>query len=187
MSLDKKISRREFVGTAAAVSAFTIVPRHVLGGVKYKAPSEKLNVACVGAGGMKPERPADLDPGRSMPDNGTIFVGDKGNLMCETYGEGARIFPEAKMQEYAKKRAPKTIKRIKTSHELNWAEACKGGDKASSNFEYGGKLTELALLGMLAIRLKDQKLRWDAKNLKFTNNDAANELLHIQYRDGWHL
>ena len=52
MNSDKKISRRKFVSTAAAVSAFTIVPRHVLGGVKYKAPSEKLNVAGVGVGGM---------------------------------------------------------------------------------------------------------------------------------------
>ena len=50
---DKKISRRKFLGTtAAAATAFTIVPRHVLGGVGYAAPSEKLNVAGVGVGGM---------------------------------------------------------------------------------------------------------------------------------------
>jgi hypothetical protein len=65
--------------------------------------------------------------------------------------------------------------------------ACKEGRPASSNFEYGGALTEMVLLGMIAIRVKDQKLRWDAENLKFKNNDAANELLHIGYRDGWHL
>jgi predicted dehydrogenase len=50
---EKRISRRKFLGsTAAAATAFTIVPRHVLGGVGYKAPSEKLNVAGVGVGGM---------------------------------------------------------------------------------------------------------------------------------------
>jgi len=50
---NKKISRRKFLGsTAAAVSAFTIVPRHVLGGAGYTPPSEKLNVAGVGVGGM---------------------------------------------------------------------------------------------------------------------------------------
>jgi hypothetical protein len=38
-----------------------------------------------------------------MPDNGSIFVGDKGKIMCGLYGEGARIIPETKMQEYAKK------------------------------------------------------------------------------------
>jgi predicted dehydrogenase len=46
------LTRREFLGTSAfATAAFTIVPRHVLGGPGYVAPSDKLNVACVGVGG----------------------------------------------------------------------------------------------------------------------------------------
>jgi predicted dehydrogenase len=48
---DNKISRRAFMGSAAAVAAFTIVPRHVLGGQGNKPPSEKLNVAGIGVGG----------------------------------------------------------------------------------------------------------------------------------------
>ena len=44
-----KISRRDFIGsTIATTAAFTIVPHHVLGGNGYTAPSEKLNIACVG-------------------------------------------------------------------------------------------------------------------------------------------
>ena len=54
--IDKKkirsISRREFIGKAAAAAAFTIVPRYVLGGNGYTAPSDKLNMACIGVGGM---------------------------------------------------------------------------------------------------------------------------------------
>ncbi|MBL7154836.1 MAG: Gfo/Idh/MocA family oxidoreductase [Phycisphaerae bacterium] len=46
-----RISRRDFMGAAAATAAFTIVPRHVLGGRGQTAPSEKLNIASVGAGG----------------------------------------------------------------------------------------------------------------------------------------
>ena len=46
-----RITRREFIGAAASVTAFTIVPRHVLGGAGLAAPSEKLNIACVGVGG----------------------------------------------------------------------------------------------------------------------------------------
>ncbi|MBN2272111.1 MAG: Gfo/Idh/MocA family oxidoreductase [Sedimentisphaerales bacterium] len=49
---NQKITRREFLGAAAGVAAFTIVPRHVLGGAGNTAPSEKLNVACIGIGGM---------------------------------------------------------------------------------------------------------------------------------------
>jgi predicted dehydrogenase len=47
------IPRRTFLGRAAAVTAaFTIVPRHVLGGQGTPAPSDKLNIAGVGVGGM---------------------------------------------------------------------------------------------------------------------------------------
>jgi len=48
----KKMSRRDFMGAAAAAAAFTFIPRHVLGGRRYISPSEKLNVACIGVGGM---------------------------------------------------------------------------------------------------------------------------------------
>ena len=48
----ENISRRDFLGGAAAAAAFTIVPRHVLGGNGNTPPSEKLNIAGVGIGGM---------------------------------------------------------------------------------------------------------------------------------------
>jgi len=49
---EKRISRRDFMGAAAAAAAFTIVPRHVLGGAGNKPPSEKLNIAGIGVGGQ---------------------------------------------------------------------------------------------------------------------------------------
>ncbi len=50
---NRKLSRRQFVTQAAsAAAAFTIVPRHVLGGSGYVAPSEKLNIAVIGCGGQ---------------------------------------------------------------------------------------------------------------------------------------
>ncbi len=56
----QKISRREFVGTAAAATAFTIVPSHVLGGGRHVAPSDKLNIAYVGCGTQGIREMADL-------------------------------------------------------------------------------------------------------------------------------
>ena len=50
MKKSNKITRRQFVGTSAAAAAFTIVPRHVLGGVGYTAPSDKMNIAYIGCG-----------------------------------------------------------------------------------------------------------------------------------------
>jgi len=49
---DGKVSRREFIGVAGAVAAFSIVPRHVLGGAGHTAASEKLNIAGIGVGGQ---------------------------------------------------------------------------------------------------------------------------------------
>ena len=52
MTTEKKppttVSRRSFMGTAAAAAGFTIVPRHVLGGPLFQAPSDTVNVAIVG-------------------------------------------------------------------------------------------------------------------------------------------
>jgi predicted dehydrogenase len=46
-------SRRRFLATSvSAAAAFTIVPRHVLGGPRFVAPSDKVNVALIGAGGQ---------------------------------------------------------------------------------------------------------------------------------------
>ncbi|MHC4192792.1 MAG: Gfo/Idh/MocA family protein, partial [Planctomycetota bacterium] len=49
--MKRHISRRDFLASTAAVAAFTIVPRHVLGGPGRTAPSEKLNIAAIGSGG----------------------------------------------------------------------------------------------------------------------------------------
>ena len=47
---NRKVSRRDFIGSVAAATAFTIVPRHVLGGSGHTPPSEKLNIAGIGVG-----------------------------------------------------------------------------------------------------------------------------------------
>ncbi len=47
----KTLTRRSFLGTtAAATAAFTILPRHVMGGKGYTAPSDMINVAGIGVG-----------------------------------------------------------------------------------------------------------------------------------------
>lgn len=136
-------------------------------------------------GGLRPQLPPDLEIGRSIPESGTLFIGDKATIMSGTYGGDARIVPETKMQAY--KRPPKTLARIKGSHEQNWIDACKGGEPACSNFDYAGPFTETVLLGNLAVRYPGQKLLWDGANMKVTNNEEANALVKEPYRQGWSL
>ena len=56
----KQATRRQFVGTAAAFAAWSIVPRHAVAGSGQLAPSDKMNLGCVGVGGM--QGAADVDP-----------------------------------------------------------------------------------------------------------------------------
>jgi len=139
-------------------------------------------------GGILPARPDDLEPGRRMPESGTVFVGDKGKLICDTYSENPRIFPESKMKAY--KRPAKTLRRVQggvQGHEKDWINACKGGPAASSNFDYSGPFTETVVMGNLAVLNPDKVLEWDGENMRMTNDEAANAFVHPPYREGWSL
>lgn len=138
-------------------------------------------------GGLLPRRPEGLEDGRRLGDgqNGLIFHGTKGKIMCGCYGASPRIIPETAMQAY--KRPEKTIERIPEGHAQNWVKACKGGRKACSNFEVSGPLTETVLAGILAIRFPGEILKWDGENMRVTNNDKANAFVHREYRSGWSL
>jgi len=133
----------------------------------------------------KPPRPQDMEPDDRLPGTGAIVIGDKGTIIHGSHGAGSvRIIPDAKMNAY--KRPPQTIPRVK-SHYDDWLNAIRNNKKAGSDFSYGGQLTKLALLGIIAIRFLGETLVWDEKSNKFTNIDEANKYLHKQYRQGWSL
>src|SRR6516162_9271341 len=48
-----RVTRRDFMKVVAAMAAVTVVPRHVLGGAGQQAPGDRLNIGCVGVGGMQ--------------------------------------------------------------------------------------------------------------------------------------
>jgi predicted dehydrogenase len=135
--------------------------------------------------GIEVPWPDELEDGRRLPsEGGVIFKGSMGTIMCDLYGGSPRLIPETKMRAY--KRPPKTLRRIKVSHQMEWVNAIKEGRKANACFEYGGPLTEFALLGNLAKRTRS-KLYYDGENMKVTNNDEADKLLRKSYRSPWTL
>lgn len=136
-------------------------------------------------GNQLPPRPEELESNRQLPGIGAIVIGDKGKILYGSHGAGgAQIIPAAKMKEY-----PQPAQKLPRSpgHHEEWIAACKGGAPAGSNFEYGGPMVETALLGLMAIRFKGQKLEWDTKKLQFTNCPEANQLLTPTFRKGWNL
>jgi len=130
--------------------------------------------------------PGMMEEGRKMPASGAVIYGEKETILHGSHGAGGmRIIPESRMKAF--QRPDKTIPRVKGGHEGDWLRACKDGSPASSNFSYGGPLTEMVLLGVIAMRVPGRKLLWDSKNLKFTNCPEANAFVHPEYRKGWTL
>ena len=141
-------------------------------------------------GGLMPPRPEELEEGRKMGDSdgGVLFIGDEGKLMCGCYGMSPRIIPETKMMAYSQPSS--SIARIPDGmdgHEQDWVRACKGGKPASSNFDYSGPLSEMVLMGNLAVRFPNRRLLWDGLKMEVTNDIEANGYVKRQYREGWTL
>ena len=155
-------------------------------------------------GGLLPERPDELLPEEEFGnwDGGVLFIGTKGKLLLDCYGANPRLLPTKLMKE--KKMPEEKIKRVPEGHYLQWVNACiagYGNATTSSPFSYAGPFTESILMGNLAIgswMLKNpnlkgwgdkylgrKKLLWDAKNMKITNFDEANQFVKREYRDGW--
>ena len=161
-------------------------------------------------GGIKPDLPDELKDGETIGDNGggTIMYGTKGILVCDTYSRNARLLP-SDLMGLINKPAP-TLPRVEGStggHQQNWVDACLSGGTTSSDFNRAGKLTETILMGNLAIRAFQYKVRkvneengreyfeypgrkkiqWDGENMRVTNFDKANEWVQGSYRKGWEL
>jgi predicted dehydrogenase len=129
-------------------------------------------------GGMMPPMPKGIDVPNLFVDDGTLIVGEEGMLL------GAKLLPEAKAKAVGT--PPRKLERS-PGHYQEWINACKGGSPAGSNFvDHAAHLAAVILMGNIAIRA-EEKLYWDAQQLKFKNSDAGNALLNPPYRDGWKL
>jgi predicted dehydrogenase len=131
-------------------------------------------------GGLGPERPEGLREGERLPPRGVLFVGEKGVLFCGGAGGDPRLLAPAD--------APRPSPSLPRSpgHHREWIDACKGGKPPGSNFGYGARLTEIVLLGVLALRT-GRKIEWDAADLKAKGVPAADAIIKEEYRKGWEV
>jgi len=140
-------------------------------------------------GGLKPPRPDELEENRPLKgegeeeDEGLLFVGDRGKILCTFNGGNPKIIPQAKMDSFQP--PPKTLPRS-PGNEREWLDACKGSKvKPGGNFEFEGLVTETLLLGNVAARM-GQKLTWDRTSLS-VNSDVAQKWVKPERRKGWEL
>ncbi|MDY0165999.1 MAG: Gfo/Idh/MocA family oxidoreductase [Thermoguttaceae bacterium] len=125
-------------------------------------------------GGLKPLSPR---PGFPLGGSGEMYIGDDGFMI------GPNVFPEERAKKFAD--VPRTLPRRPGIY-AEWIEACRGGEPAGTHFPTAGLLAEFVLLGNIAIRTGKQ-LEWDGPAGRFTNDEAANGMIHNEYREGWSL
>jgi len=155
---------------------------------------------------VKPLRPsADITAAikelqDKVPDSACLLIGEKGMLFSpDDYG--ARFFIKLNDEtelvsgesHEAAKAVPLTIPRNQhqgsgdVRHHLEWIAACKGGSvEPYSNFGIAAYLTEIILLGCVALRV-GKKLDWDGPKMRARNAPEASHFVKKEFRKGWHL
>jgi hypothetical protein len=154
---------------------------------------------------VKPLRPPDdvtksiRDLQEHLPDSGCLLVGEKGELFSpDDYG--ARFFLKLKDEKdlvdgkshEAVKAIPQTIPRNEhpgggdPRQHLEWIAGCKGGPTPYSNFDIAAYLTEIILLGCVALRV-GKRLDWDGPNMRAKNAPETAHFIKRQYQNGFSL
>jgi predicted dehydrogenase len=127
--------------------------------------------------------PAEVMKGIDSPsDSGCMIVGNKGKMYSGSdYGSAYTLLPRADFAEY---RPPAPTIPRSPGHHAEWIRACKGGAAAMSNFvDYAGPLTELVLLGNVAMRC-GERFTWNTEKLEASVAGAA-QYVRRTYRKGW--
>ena len=135
-------------------------------------------------GGLTPPKPVEMGDEELNKGGGVLYIGTKGKLLHDTYGFNPRLLPKSLHEAVGK--PPQTYERIKTSHEMNWVDAIRGKQKTTSPFEYSARLTEIMLLGVVALNA-GKKIEYDGAAMRVKNVPDSDALLKRKYRAGWEL
>jgi len=129
-----------------------------------------------------------------LPGSGCLIIGDKGKVFSpDDYAGQFQLVlkgePElvSSKDHEAIKAVPQTIPRS-PGHEEEWFAMMKGGPAAYSNFDIAAYLTEIILLGCIALRVGvGKRMEWDGPNMKSPNCPEAAKFVKRENRKGWTL
>ena len=136
-------------------------------------------------GGALPESPVHYIDLNKI-DHGAMFEGSKGVLVANF--DSRVLFPHGGQADltYYKPRTKQTLIPPMGNFQRQWINACKGDLKTSCDFDYGGKMIEMMLLGLVAYRV-GKKINYDGAVGLCSDCSEANQLLRRTYRSGWTL
>lgn len=171
--------------------------------IRYTFPERGVEPALTltwNDGGRKPPEPELLPKDRGLGSNGSILIGDKHPMMFgptvlgTTPGQvGPRPLPEFAEITPVRK-APKIPSipegdwKAGNRHIGEWLACCRSGKQPSANFAYSGPLTEIVLMGNVAL-LSGESVTWRNVDGQLTvdGSDKVAQLVKPEYRRGWSL
>jgi hypothetical protein len=118
-----------------------------------------------------------------------MIVGEKGVIHTSHWNTDGliRLNGEPGLQSVtshaATREIPRSLPRTR-GHEREWIAACRGEGRTFSDFEIGGKLTEIGLAGVVALRA-GKSLEWDGEKMRATNAPEADRFINTPYREKW--
>ncbi|MGD2135587.1 MAG: Gfo/Idh/MocA family oxidoreductase [Gemmatimonadales bacterium] len=156
----------------------------------FDAKGDRPAVKCVWRdGSLYPPRPPEVaDDALWPPDRGggQLWIGDDGKLVADTYGRNPKLLDTERQAEVTANPLPQVYPRTDGSY-AEFVTAAKGGTPAGSTFEgHGGALTEMVLLGVLAVRM-GRTLELDPATGAITNVSVPPEWVTPMYRAGWSM
>lgn len=129
------------------------------------------------------KRPRHLEEDRKFEHTESSYIiGETGTIKSGSHSQNARIVPEEKMQEVGRP-SGSSYRNEGKGHFQNFILACKGTGKAMSNFEYAGPLSEIIVLGDIALMHPNRTLEWDAENMRITNDEEANNSIFMRHEE----
>ena len=148
--------------------------------VEYEFPGTKYTgdklkwVWYDGPGAPDKHKDLKLPKNDKLPEQGAVFVGEKGNLLLPHW-DYPKLIVNGKYEKIDFPEIPEA------DHYHQFVDTCLGKDECSASFSYAARLTESILLGVIANRFPNKTLHWDIASAKFVEADA-NKMLDFKYR-----
>ena len=143
-----------------------------------------------GPGAPQAHEDLKLPNNDKLPDQGAMFIGEKGRLLLPHFMQLPRHIIDGKYVDLDLSKinkdevGPPTSDYNKESnkHYHQFVDACLGNAETTAPFSYAARLTETILLGVIAGRFPNKTLHWDNEKARFAEEEA-NAFLDAPYRD----
>ena len=133
---------------------------------------------------MKPQTPEELyEDNEDLADEGMLFIGDKGKILCDFRGNKPRLIPRSRQHAFEGSVAATNVDT--TTPEDEWVNAIKNGTKSRGSFEEVGAARRGRHARDIALRVPYKRLLLGREQMEFTNSDGSEQVRAARVSAGW--